>query len=65
MITGPRLGWGDRIGEAHMIVRRISAARGAHELFTAADELARMDAVHTERAAVLGDSGQDLVSSDH
>ena len=46
-----------RIGEAHIVVRRISAARGAHELFTGADELARLDAVHTERAALLGGSG--------
>lgn len=48
---------GNRIGEAHMVVRRISAARGAHELFSGADELARLDAIHTERAALLGDSG--------
>jgi hypothetical protein len=40
-----------------MVVRRISAARGAHELFSGAGELARLDAVHTERAALLGGSG--------
>ena len=48
---------GGRIGEAHMIVRRISAARGAHELFSDRDELARMDALHAERAALLGGEG--------
>jgi uncharacterized damage-inducible protein DinB len=44
-------------GEAHLIVRRISAARGAHELFTDRQELARLDAVHGRRAADLNGSG--------
>lgn len=44
---------GSTIGEAHMVVRRISAARGAHELFSDPAELARLDAVHTERATLL------------
>jgi hypothetical protein len=56
---------GARLGEAHMIVRRISAERGAHELSTPKEVLARLDAVHAERAASLGVSGSDLVSSDH
>ena len=42
-----------RIGEAHLIVRRISAARGAHELSTPAQELAALDAAHVERARSL------------
>jgi uncharacterized damage-inducible protein DinB len=42
-----------RTGEAHLIVRRISAARGAHELSTSPDELAALDAVHSERARSL------------
>jgi uncharacterized damage-inducible protein DinB len=45
---------GHRIGEAHLIVRRISAARGAHELSTSPEELARLDAAHAERARSLG-----------
>jgi uncharacterized damage-inducible protein DinB len=48
---------GSPLGEAHMVVRRISAARGAHELFSGGGELARLDAVHAERAALLGDYG--------
>ena len=44
-------GW--QSGEAHRIVRRISAARGAHELFTDPDGLERLDRVHAERAAAL------------
>jgi hypothetical protein len=48
---------GHRVGEAHMVVRRISAARGAHELFTDPDELGRLDASHAERAALLGGFG--------
>jgi hypothetical protein len=50
-------GVGHRVGEAHMVVRRISAARGAHELFTDPQELGRLDASHTERAALLGGFG--------
>jgi hypothetical protein len=45
------MGW--RMAEAHRIVRRISAARGAHELFTDAAVLERLDGVHAERAAAL------------
>jgi hypothetical protein len=41
------------LGEAHLIVRRISAARGAHELFTERQELERLDAAHGRRAAAL------------
>jgi DinB family protein len=47
---------GHRIGESHMIVRRISAARGAHELSTPIDVLARLDGVHAEREASLASS---------
>jgi DinB family protein len=47
---------GHRIGESHMIVRRISAARGAHELSTPIEVLAQLDAAHTERAASLAPS---------
>jgi DinB superfamily len=55
-------GW--EAGEAHMVVRRISAARGAHELSTSPQRLARLDAVHDERAISLAGDG-DLVTSDH
>jgi hypothetical protein len=44
-------GW--EAGEAQLIVRRISAARGAHELSTRTETLGRLDAVHSERAARL------------
>jgi len=50
-------GVGHRVGEAHMVVRRISAARGAHELFSDPDELDRLDASHVDRAALLGAFG--------
>jgi hypothetical protein len=46
-------GCGYRMGEAHMIVRRISAARGAHELSTSTEALAGLDAVHAQRAGLL------------
>jgi uncharacterized damage-inducible protein DinB len=49
---------GRPFGEAHAIVRRISAARGAHELLTPVDELVRLDGIHTERARIAGDAGQ-------
>jgi uncharacterized damage-inducible protein DinB len=45
------LGW--RPGEAHRIVRRISAARGAHELSTEPTVLEGLDAAHAARAAAL------------
>jgi hypothetical protein len=48
-------GW--EAGEAHQIVRRISAARGAHELSTQAQTLSRLDAIHSERAARLAAPG--------
>ena len=48
-------GW--EAGEAHQIVRRISAARGAHELSTHVEILGRLDAVHSERAARLAAPG--------
>jgi hypothetical protein len=44
-------GW--RPGEAARIVRRISAARGAHELFSPVGERERLDRVHAERSAIL------------
>jgi uncharacterized damage-inducible protein DinB len=50
-------GVGHRVGEAHTVVRQISAARGAHELSTNPGEVARLDASHTERAALLGGFG--------
>ena len=50
-------GVGHRVGEAHTVVRQISAARGAHELSTDPGEVARLDASHTERAALLGGFG--------
>jgi hypothetical protein len=46
-------GTGWEPGEAHLIVRRISAARGAHELFTEGETLGRLDEVHADRAASL------------
>jgi hypothetical protein len=59
-------GTGWEPGEAHLIVRRISAARGAHELFTEGETLSRLDEVHAQRTASLYSSGGGfLVSSDH
>ncbi|MDQ6791772.1 MAG: hypothetical protein M3075_14165 [Candidatus Dormibacteraeota bacterium] len=46
-------GTGWEPGEAHLIVRRISGARGAHELFTEGETLGRLDEVHADRAASL------------
>lgn len=45
------IGW--QSGEAHRIVRRISATRGAHELFTDPAVLDRLDREHAARAAVF------------
>jgi hypothetical protein len=45
------LGW--RSSEAERVVRRISAARGAHELSTDGAALDGLDSMHAERAAAL------------